>query len=62
VAFQLGGLMVGRYILRLPTLVYMSVEELAAAVAPTLQRYIDGPVDGVGSADEEQKRLPDNGC
>jgi Tetracyclin repressor-like, C-terminal domain len=54
--------MVGRYILRLPTLVDMSVEELAAAVAPTLQRYIDGPVDGVGSADEEQKRLPDNGC
>jgi AcrR family transcriptional regulator len=62
VAFQLGGLMVGRYIHRLPTLVDMSVEELAAAVAPTLQRYIDGPVDGVGSAGEEPKRLPDNDC
>ena len=47
VASQLGGLMIGRYILKLPALVDMSVEELAVAVAPTLQRYIDGPVDGV---------------
>jgi AcrR family transcriptional regulator len=47
VASQLGGLMMGRYILKLPALVELSVEELAAAVAPTLQRYIDGPVDGV---------------
>jgi hypothetical protein len=39
--------MMGGYILKLPTLVELSVEELAAAVAPTLQRYIDGPVDGV---------------
>jgi AcrR family transcriptional regulator len=46
-ASQLGGLMIGRYILRLPALVDMSVEELTVAVAPTLQRYIDGPVDGV---------------
>jgi hypothetical protein len=58
VASQLGGLMIGRYILRLPTLVDMSVEELAVAIAPTLQRYIDGPVDGVGSASEKPKRLP----
>lgn len=47
VASQLGGLMMGRYILKLPALVELSVEELAAAVAPTLQGYIDGPVDGV---------------
>jgi AcrR family transcriptional regulator len=47
VASQLGGLMIGRYILKLPALVELSVEELAAAVAPTLQRYIDRPVDGV---------------
>jgi Tetracyclin repressor-like, C-terminal domain len=39
--------MLGRYILKLPALVGLSVEELAIAVAPTLQRYIDGPVDGV---------------
>jgi hypothetical protein len=39
--------MMGRYIFRLPALVELSVDELAAAVAPTLQRYIDGPVDGV---------------
>jgi hypothetical protein len=48
VASQLGGLMMGRYILKLPALVDLSVEELAADVAPTLQRYIDGPVEGIG--------------
>jgi hypothetical protein len=48
VASQLGGLMMGRYILKLPALVDLSVEGLAAAVTPTLQRYIDGPVEGVG--------------
>lgn len=47
VASQLGGLMMGRYILKLPALVELSVEELTAAVAPTLQRYIDGPVAAV---------------
>jgi AcrR family transcriptional regulator len=47
VASQLGGLMMGRYILKLPALVGLSLGELAIAVAPTLQRYIDGPVDGV---------------
>jgi hypothetical protein len=46
VASQLGGLMMGRYILKLPALVDLSVEELVAAVAPTLQRYIDGPGRG----------------
>jgi hypothetical protein len=39
--------MMGRYILKLPALVGLSVEQLAIAVAPTLHRYIDGPVDGV---------------
>jgi hypothetical protein len=39
----------GRYILKLQAMVELSVEELAAAVAPTLQRYIDGPVDGGAS-------------
>jgi hypothetical protein len=48
VASELGGLMMGRYILKLPALVDLSVEELATAVAPTLQRCIDGPGEGVG--------------
>jgi Tetracyclin repressor-like, C-terminal domain len=47
VGSQLGGLMMGRYVLKLPALVDLSVEELAAAVALTLQRYIDGEVDRV---------------
>jgi hypothetical protein len=62
VASQLGGLMIGRYVLRLPTLIDMSVEELAVAVAPTLQRYIDGPVDGVRSTGLEFKQLPESDC
>lgn len=51
VASQLGGLMIGRYIIKLRALVELSVKELAAAVAPTLQHYIDGPVDGVPQID-----------
>ena len=46
VASQLGGLMMGRCILKLPALVHLSVQELVAAVAPTLQRCTDGPADG----------------
>jgi Tetracyclin repressor-like, C-terminal domain len=41
--------MIGRYVLKLRPLVDLSVEQLVAAVAPTLQRYIDGPVEGLGS-------------
>jgi hypothetical protein len=59
VASQLGRPMMGRYILKLPALVELSVEELAAAVAPTLQRYIDGPVDGAGPESNRRKDLPD---
>lgn len=59
VASQLGGLMMGRYILKLPALVELSVEELAAAVAPTLQRCIDGPVDGCVKLTLGPARTPD---
>ena len=56
VASQLGGLMMGRYILKLPALVDLSVEELVAAVAPTLQRYIDSP--GRGGRPRTNQRRP----
>jgi len=44
VASQLIGLVVGRYLLRLEPLASMTPEELVAWVAPTLQRYLDGPL------------------
>jgi AcrR family transcriptional regulator len=41
-ASQLVGLLMGRYVLRLPALVDPPAEELVAAVAPVLQAYLDG--------------------
>jgi len=42
VASQLLGLAFTRYVLALPPVVALSSEELVAAVAPTIQRYITG--------------------
>jgi AcrR family transcriptional regulator len=44
VASQLIGLVVGRYLLLLEPLASMPAEEVVAWVAPTLQRYLDGPL------------------
>ena len=41
-ASQILGLVVGRYLLRLPALVERPASELVAEVGPTLQRYVDG--------------------
>lgn len=41
---QLAGLVLTRYLLALEPLASMSVEELVAWVAPTVQRYLDGPL------------------
>jgi len=40
---QLLGMALTRYILRLEPIAATSADELAARIAPTLQRYIDGP-------------------
>ena len=42
VASQMLGLVVGRYLLRLPALADRPATELAAEIGPTLQRYFDG--------------------
>jgi hypothetical protein len=42
VASQILGLVVGRYVLRLPILVNRQTEDLVAEVGPTVQRYLDG--------------------
>jgi AcrR family transcriptional regulator len=45
VAAQILGLGLCRYVLRLPPLVGLSRTQLAKACAPTLQRYLAGPLD-----------------
>ena len=40
VASQVAGLIIARYVLRLPALAEASVDELVARVGPTMQRYL----------------------
>ena len=42
VASQVLGLLIGRYVLRLPVLVNRESADLVAEIGPTVQRYIDG--------------------
>ncbi len=44
VVSQLAGLVVTRYLLELEPLASMPAEDLVTVVAPTLQRYLDGPL------------------
>jgi tetrahydromethanopterin S-methyltransferase subunit C len=44
VASQMIGLIVTRYVLRLEPLVAMSTEQVVAAYAPTVQRYLADPL------------------
>jgi AcrR family transcriptional regulator len=46
VASQLIGLAVGRYVLEIEPLASMTPDEVVASVAPTIQRYLDGPLPG----------------
>lgn len=40
VASQIAGMLIARYVLRLPVLAAASVDELVARVGPTIQRYL----------------------
>ncbi len=42
VASQILGLLMGRYVLRMPVLANRRTEDLVAEIGPTLQRYVDG--------------------
>ncbi|MCX2967562.1 MULTISPECIES: TetR/AcrR family transcriptional regulator [Streptomyces] len=46
VASQLVGLAMTRYLVRVEPLTAMSPDQVVAAVAPTLQRYLTGPLPG----------------
>jgi AcrR family transcriptional regulator len=52
VAAQLIGVLAGRYLLRLPVLVEQSTAQLAAALGPVLQGYLDG---NFGRPEEEEQ-------
>jgi len=42
VASQILGLLMGRYVLRMPVLANRRTEDLVAEIGPTVQRYVDG--------------------
>ncbi|MQA32702.1 TetR family transcriptional regulator [Modestobacter roseus] len=52
VASQLVGVVMTRYVLRIEPLASAPPEELVAAIGPTVQRYLTGPVElpGIGPA------------
>ena len=41
---QMGGLILGRYIIGVPAVANASVSELVAVVGPSVQRYLTGPL------------------
>ena len=45
VASQMIGLAVARLVLKLPTIADVSIDELAASIGPTLERYLSGEMD-----------------
>ena len=49
VGSQLVGLGMIRYVVRLEPLASADHATVVAAVAPTVQRYLTGPLDGAGS-------------
>jgi AcrR family transcriptional regulator len=42
VASQVLGLLIGRYVLRMPALANRETEDLVTEIGPTVQRYVDG--------------------
>ena len=42
VASQIAGVLIARYVLQLPALASVSVDEIVAQVGPTVQRYLTG--------------------
>ena len=48
VASQLVGVVMARYILELEPFASLPVEQIAATIAPNLQRYLTGELPGLG--------------
>jgi len=45
VGAQIGGLLLGRYVLGIPAVRDATPEELALAIGPVIQHYLNGPID-----------------
>jgi len=45
VGTQIGGLLLGRYVLGIPGVKDATPEELALAIGPVIQHYLNGPID-----------------
>ena len=45
VGTQMGGLLLGRYVLGIPAVRDATPEELALAIGPVIQHYLNGPID-----------------
>jgi AcrR family transcriptional regulator len=45
VGTQIGGLLLGRYVLGIPGVRDATPEELALAIGPVIQHYLNGPID-----------------
>ncbi len=58
VASQMAGLLMARYVIGVPALASATDEELIAAVAPNLQRYLTGDLWGVAPADPSTLQRP----
>ena len=50
VGTQMGGLLLGRYVLGIPGVRDATPDELAVAVGPVVQHYLTGPVGGLAQA------------
>lgn len=50
VGTQMGGLLLGRYVLGIPGVRDATPEQLARAIGPVLQHYLTGPIGGVPAA------------
>jgi AcrR family transcriptional regulator len=55
VSTQVLGLALCRYVLRLPPVVAMDAETVATTMAPVLQHYLTGDLDGAGQAQVVRK-------
>lgn len=55
VGTQIGGLLLGRYVLGIPAVRAATPEQLAVAIGPVVQHYLTGPVGG------KPTRLPPHG-
>ncbi len=59
VASQVAGMLVTRYVLKLPAVAAASVDDLVAWIAPTVQRYLTGwPEAGMLTRDQGRDSLP----